>query len=101
MSIKPKRIKYKKFSVNRVEKRVLNETNTNKVKRQTIKTEKIKQIILTKTQKAELCHMRKSGYPQLSLANHFKISELTVSKILKQEDQWLSIDPNSTQAKSK
>lgn len=88
-------------SVNRVEKRVLNETNTNKVKRQTIETEKAKRITLTKAQKAELCHLRKSGYTQLSLANHFKIGESTVSKILKQEDHWLSIDPNSTQAKSK
>ncbi|CAG8754197.1 5912_t:CDS:1, partial [Cetraspora pellucida] len=88
-------------SVNRVEKRMLNKTNTNKVKRQTIETEKTKQIILTKVQKAKLCYLHKSGYIQLSLANYFKIGESTVSKILKQEDYWLSIDPNLSQAKSK
>ncbi|CAG8615586.1 9663_t:CDS:2 [Cetraspora pellucida] len=80
---------------------MLNKTNTNKVKRQTIETEKAKRIILTKVQKAKLCHLHKSRYTQLLLANHFKIGKSTVLKILKQEDYWLSIDPNSIQAKSK
>ncbi|CAG8481321.1 8587_t:CDS:2 [Cetraspora pellucida] len=62
---------------------MLNKTNTNKVKRQTIETEKANE------------------YTQLLLANYFKIGESIVSKILKQEDYWLSINPNSTQAKSK
>ncbi|CAG8823419.1 10180_t:CDS:2, partial [Racocetra persica] len=49
----------------------------------------------------EICCLRKRGYTQLALANKFKIGESTVSKILKQQDYFLSIDPNSTQAKSK
>ncbi|CAG8475016.1 10710_t:CDS:2, partial [Dentiscutata heterogama] len=44
---------------------------------------------------------KRQGYTQLVLANKFKIGESTISKILKKQDYFLSIDPNSTQAKSK
>ncbi|CAG8702972.1 34966_t:CDS:2 [Gigaspora margarita] len=68
----------------------------------TTETMKVKRVTLTKAQKAEICQLRKSGFTQLELANKFKIGESTVLKILKQQQNyWLSIDPNSKEAKSK
>ena len=63
--------------------------------------EKAKRITLTKGEKAELCHLRQKGFTQLVLAHKFGIGESTVSKILKNQSYWLSIDPKSTQAKTK
>ena len=56
---------------------------------------------MTKGEKAELCHLRQKGFTQLVLAHKFGIGESTVSKILKNQSYWLSIDPKSTQAKTK
>ncbi|CAG8499365.1 7460_t:CDS:1 [Cetraspora pellucida] len=83
------------------ERRTFNMNDTNNNKRQATDSEKTKQITLTKAQKAEICCLQKRSYIQLVLANKFKIGELTVSKIFKQQDYFLSINPNSSQAKSK
>ncbi|CAG8449129.1 15627_t:CDS:2, partial [Racocetra fulgida] len=72
-------------------KRTLNDKDTNKASGQATKT----------AQKAEICQLRKSNFTQLELANKFNIGESTVSKILKQQNYWLSIDSNSKKAKSK
>ncbi|CAG8463255.1 373_t:CDS:1, partial [Dentiscutata heterogama] len=82
-------------------RKTFNTNDTNNNKKQATDGEKTKRITLTKAQKAEICCLRKKGYTQLALANKFKIGESTVSKILKQQDYFFSIDPNSTQAKSK
>ncbi|CAG8825141.1 18247_t:CDS:1, partial [Gigaspora rosea] len=82
-------------------KRTLSDKNTNKAIGQATETVKMRRVTLTKAQKAEICQLRKSNFTQLELANKFNIGESTVSKILKQQNYWLSIDPNSKEAKSK
>ncbi|CAG8710528.1 4225_t:CDS:2, partial [Racocetra fulgida] len=72
-------------------KRILSDKDTNEASEQAIET----------AQKAEICQLRKSNFTQLELVNKFNIGESTVSKILKQQNYWLSIDPNSKEAKSK
>ena len=62
-----------------------------------------KHVYITAEQKHELCLMKqKKPQPKnIELAQKYGISAGQVSDILKESDKWLSIDPNSYQAKLK
>ena len=62
-----------------------------------------KHVYITAEQKCKLCLMKqKKPQPKnIELAQKYGISVGQVSDILKESDKWLSIDPNSYQAKLK